>query len=414
MHIVIVGNGITGVTAARFVRKNSDHRITIISGESDFHYARTALMYIYMGDMRYQDTKPYADDFWASNRISLVRGHAVSVDAPGKAVVLTSGERVGFDRLLLATGSTPNRFGWEGQHAGGVQGLYGLDDLAQMEESTKGISDAVVVGGGLIGVEMAEMLSSRGISVTFLIREAHYMDYLIGAVESELVEAAIRSHGVNLELSAELERIETGSDGRTEAVLLKDGRRIPAEFVGLAVGVRPNISLAQASGLETGRGILVDGSFRTSVDGVFAAGDCAEFRKPRAGRKAVEQLWYTGRSQGRQVAAGLIGSPAAYEPPLFFNSAKFFDLEYQTYGMVGPVPEDGQDQHVFSDGHRSVRIVFDADVGTVVGVSSFGVRLRQNVWSHWIRTEAQVEQVLKDFSRSLFDPEFSTRLQVAA
>ncbi|MBO6576179.1 MAG: NAD(P)/FAD-dependent oxidoreductase [Rhodothermales bacterium] len=409
MHIVIVGNGITGVTAARMVRKRSDHAITIVSGESDYHYARTALMYIYMGDLRYEDTKPYPDDFWSRNRIQLVRDHATRVDAEAQELHLASGERIRYDRLLLATGSKPNRFGWPGEHAAGVQGLYSLDDLTRMAASTVDVEHAAVVGGGLIGVEMAEMLASRGIHTTFLVREQRYMDYIFCPQESEVVEQAIRAHDVDLELGAELESIHTGDGHRAESVRMKDGRTLPAGFVGLAVGVSPRTDLAEASGLETGRGIFVDRSFQTSAPHVFAAGDCAEFRDPLPGRKAVEQLWYTGRSHGRQVAAGLLGEPAAYRPPLFFNSAKFFDLEYQTYGVIGP---DEPEQHIISDGHRLVRIA--SSRGVVKGVNGLGVRLRQNVWSHWLRTRARLDEVLADFDRCLFDPEFSQALKVTA
>lgn len=414
MHIVIIGNGITGVTAARHLRKASDHRITIVSGESDHHFARTALMYIYMGDLRYEDTKPYADNFWADNRIELVRGHAVSVDAGAKAVQLASGERLGYDRLLLATGSVPNRFGWDGEYAEGVQGLYSIQDLERMEAATRGIDAAVVVGGGLIGVEMAEMLATRGIDVTFLVREERYMDYLISLDESALVESAIEAHGVRLELSSELDRIEVDAHGRARAVHLADGRRIEASFVGLAVGVRPRIDLAKASGIETGRGILVNANFETSAEHVFAAGDCAEFRNPLPGRKPVEQLWYTGRSHGRQVAAGLLGSPSAYEPPLFFNSAKFFDLEYQTYGTVPATLSVGEEDRFWTDGQRSIRIAYRSADQIVLGVNAFGIRLRQNVWSHWLRTEATLSEVIDGFDRCLFDPEFSLRMEVAA
>lgn len=414
MHIVIIGNGITGVTAARHLRKASDHRITIVSGESDHHFARTALMYIYMGDLRYEDTKPYADNFWADNRIELVRGHAISVDAGAKAVQMASGERLSYDRLLLATGSVPNRFGWEGEYAEGVQGLYSIQDLERMQTATQGIGAAVVVGGGLIGVEMAEMLATRGIDVTFLVREERYMDYLISSDESALVESAIRAHGITLELSAELDRIEVDGQGRASAVHLADGRRIEASFVGLAVGVRPRIDLAKASGIETGRGILVNANFETSAEDVFAAGDCAEFRNPLPGRKPVEQLWYTGRSHGRQVAAGLLGSPSAYRPPLFFNSAKFFDLEYQTYGIVPATVSGGEEARFWTDGQRSIRIAYRSADQVVLGVNAFGIRLRQNVWSHWLRTEAALSEVIDGFDRCLFDPEFSLRMEVAA
>ena len=166
-HVVIIGNGITGVTAARFIRKLSRCRITIISAETDHFYARTALMYLYMGHMRYQDVKPYQDHFWTDNNIDLVRGYATRVDTAAQTVQIGGGRTIGYDTLLLATGSRSNFFGWPGQDLDGVQGLYGIPDLVTMERWTRNIDRAVVVGGGLIGIEMAEMLHSRGIPVTF-------------------------------------------------------------------------------------------------------------------------------------------------------------------------------------------------------------------------------------------------------
>ncbi len=412
MHSLIIGNGITGITAARVLRKRSDCRITVVSAESDHFYARTALMYIYMGDMRFEDTKPYADAFWKDNRINLVRDRVARIDTSVQEVHLASGERLAYDNLLVASGSVPNRFGWPGEHARGVQGLYGLSDLARMEETTSGITSAVVVGGGLIGVEMAEMLRTRSIEVTILVRERGYMDYVFSKLESDLIHGAIRSHGVHLELGAELHKIEVDEAGAAEAVILKDGRRIDAQFVGLAVGVHPNLEVALASGLKTARGILVDDSFRTSAANVFAAGDCAEFRTPSEGRSAIEQLWYTGRGQGRQVAAGLAGEPEAYRRPLYFNSAKFFDLEYQTYGTTGSRPAAGCSQSEYSDGERSLRIVYSDEDGAVQGVNAFGHRIRQNVWSNWIRNRTSLSTVLADLGRGNFDPEFFRSLRV--
>ena len=407
MHIVIVGNGITGTTAGRFIRRRSQHRVTIISDESDYFYARTALMYIYMGDLRFEDTKPYADAFWAKNRIDLVRGRVVRYEADSGSVLLASGERIKCDRVLLATGSRPNRFGWRNEHAEGVQGLYSLGDLRRMEQATVGVTKAVVVGGGLIGVEMAEMMASRGIEVTFLVREQRYMDYLFSPAESGLVEEAIRAHAINLELGAELEGVNVDPAGSAIGVQLTDGTTRPAGFVGLAVGVHPNIDLAKDSGVETGRGILVDHSFETSVPGVFAAGDCAEFREPVEGRKAIEQLWYTGRSHGRQVASCLLGETRPYRPPLFFNSAKFFDLEYQTYGQIGPEPLEGEREVVWGDAGCMLRIMVNAKSGAVVGVNGLGIRLRQAVWSNWIRSGASLNEVTANLKEGLFDPEFT-------
>ena len=160
-RIVIIGNGISGITAARHIRKRSDAEITVIGKESEHFFSRTALMYVYMGHMRYQDIKPYEDHFWEKNRIGLKHGTVTRVDTERKIVELTDGGTLTYDSLIIATGSESNRFGWPGQDLPGVQGLYSLQDLESMEENTKGIQRAVIAGGGLIGVEMAEMLRTR-------------------------------------------------------------------------------------------------------------------------------------------------------------------------------------------------------------------------------------------------------------
>ena len=158
--IVIIGNGIAGITAARHIRKLSDNEITVISGETDHFFSRTALMYIYMGHMKYENTKPYEDWFWDKNRINLKKAWVKSIDFDQKEIALDGEGNMAYDKLILATGSQSNKFGWPGQDLDGVQGLYSYQDLELMEANTKDVHQAVILGGGLIGVEMAEMLHS--------------------------------------------------------------------------------------------------------------------------------------------------------------------------------------------------------------------------------------------------------------
>ncbi len=120
-HIVIIGNGISGITAARHIRKLSDNKITVISGETDHFFSRTALMYVYMGHMKFEHTKPYEDDFWAKNRIELKRAWVTNIDFENKKLNLTGDETLNYDKLILALGSKPNKFGWKGQDLKGVQ-----------------------------------------------------------------------------------------------------------------------------------------------------------------------------------------------------------------------------------------------------------------------------------------------------
>ncbi len=133
-HIVIIGNGISGVTAARHIRKNSEHKITIISSETKHFFSRTALMYVYMGHMKYEHIKPYADDFWEKNKIELLFDYVHHINSDQKTLSLQSSEPLHYDQLIIACGSKPNKFGWKGQDLKGVQGLYSWQDLEQMED----------------------------------------------------------------------------------------------------------------------------------------------------------------------------------------------------------------------------------------------------------------------------------------
>ncbi len=405
-HIVIVGNGITGVTAARFIRKLSGYRITIISAETDHFYARTALMYIYMGHMRYRDTKPYEDSFWSKNRIDLIRGYVTSINLNARTIEVDGSKPVSYDTLLLATGSRSNKFGWPGQDLPGVQGLYGMQDLAAMELATRGVDQAVVVGGGLIGIEMAEMLHARGIPVTFLVREHAYMSRVLPSEESALIGDEIVAHGIDLRLATELKAVLPNEEGKVGAVITSDSEKIPCQFVGLTVGVHPNIDLARAAGIATQRGILVNEFFETSEPGVFAAGDCAEFTRDGIGSRRVEQLWYTGRKHGRTVANTICGTPTAYNPGYFFNSAKFFGLEYQTYGTVAPVRPANVGTRLWQDVklRKLLRINYN---DRVLGFNALGIRLRHDVCEKWIKEGATIEYVTLNLRRALFDGEFT-------
>jgi NAD(P)H-nitrite reductase large subunit len=412
-HIVIVGNGVAGITAARHIRKMSERKITVISAESDHFYSRTALMYIYMGHMTYGNTKPYEDWFWEKNRIELVRGYVEMVDTEAKTLMLAGGERIRYDKLIIATGSKPNRFGWPGEDLDGVQGFYSLQDLEMMERSTKGIGRGVIVGGGLIGIEVAEMLRSRRIPVTFLVREQNYWDNVLPVEEAMMINRHVRKHGVDLRIETELAEILPDENGRVRAVVTSQREEIPCGFVALTAGVSPNIDLARRSGIETARGVLVNEYFETSVPDIHAAGDCAEFRSPRPGDPAIEQLWYTGRMQGESLARIICGERRPYDRGIWFNSAKFFDIEYQTYGRVGNLLADDEATLYWEHpgGSRSIRINYARDDRRVLGFNLMGIRYRQVVCERWIRERRTIEHVLENLGAANFDPEFFPRFE---
>jgi NAD(P)H-nitrite reductase large subunit len=410
MHLVIIGNGITGVTCALTVRRlRPEAQITLVSDETTHHYARTALMYVYMGHLRYPDIKPYEDWFWAENRLELVHATAMQLLPDQRQVQLSTGQVLSYDKLLLATGSVSRFADWPGRHLRGVQGLYGLPDLEQMERDTRGIRQAVVVGGGLIGIELAEMLRTRGVEVTMLVRDSHYWGSVLPPEEANLIDRQLNRHHVTVRYRTELRKILGDADGRVRAVLTTTGEELPCQWLGLATGVTPNLTLTKTSAVETDRGILVDELLQTSVSDVYAAGDCAQHRQPGADEVPIEQLWYTGRMQGETVAHTICGQPTTYSRGPWFNSAKFFDLEYQTYGRVPACPELGIDSFYWEHPKQDValRINFrTAAPHAVTGFNGMGLRLRHDVCEQWLRQQTPMQQVLEQLGAVNFDPEF--------
>ncbi|MFT6364042.1 MAG: NAD(P)H-nitrite reductase large subunit [Planctomycetota bacterium] len=181
-------------------------------------------------------------------------------------------------------------------------------------------------------------------------------------------------------------------------------------MVGLTAGVSPNKTLAVVSDIDCGRGILVDWTLRTHAQDVFAAGDCAELENDGDERNVIQQVWYTGKAQGVQAAESILGSDKKYVPDIWFNSAKFLDIEYQTYGQVGfRLP--GEEHLVWQDkkASRLFRIVHIDNI--VVGFNAMGMRWRHRVCEKWLAEKWTVDQVLGDLADAGFDPEFYKRFE---
>jgi NAD(P)H-nitrite reductase large subunit len=410
MHILIIGNGVAGITAARYIRKRSNHAITVVSAESKHFFSRTALMYVYMGHMRFEDIKPYEDWFWEKNRIDLLQAYVEKINTDKKTVSLSTGNDLPYDRLIIATGSVSNKFGWPGQDLRGVQGLYSLQDLENMETYSRDLTKAVIVGGGLIGIEMAEMFLSRGIEVCMLVREKYYWDNVLPEEEARMITDHIRDHHIDLRLETELKQILGNEEERAVAVETSKGETIECGFVGLTPGVHPNIKVVEGSPIECRKGILVNEYLETNIPGVYAIGDCAELRQPSPGRKAIEAVWYTGKLMGKTVARSICKEATPYRPGIWYNSAKFLDIEYQVYGSVPASGRSAENEESFywedAKRLRSLRLVFDRESRKLIGINVLGMRLRHNVADRFLREQWPVARVLQHFNALYFDPEF--------
>jgi NADH oxidase (H2O2-forming) len=413
-HIVIIGNGIAGVTAARHIRKLSDKRITIISAESDYFFSRTALMYVYMGHMKFEHTQPYEKGFWKKNRIDLLNGFVSKIDSQNQKVITSDQKEIGYDQLIIATGSKPNKFGWPGEDLEGVQGLYSKQDLESMEQNApnnKVCKRAVIVGGGLIGIEMVEMLRTRNIPVTFLVRESSFWNGVLPKGDSQMINEHILEHHVDLRLNASLDKIVPDENGKVKSIIIKEtGEEIPCNFVGLTAGVTPSIDFLKDSGIETAKGVKVNRFLETNIKNIYAIGDCAEQHEAIGNRKSVEAVWYTGRMMGETVAQTICGNRMEYKPGHWFNSAKFFDIEYQTYGWVFSERRKKDSEMHFHWRHPKEKIcitlAFDKATETFLGINTLGIRMRHEIFDRWLSSNKTIDYVMEHLVDANFDPEF--------
>jgi len=329
MRYVIIGNGVAGASAAMEIRHREPlAEITMISPESDYFFSRCALMYAYMDRMSLQDLEPYERKVYDRQAIRRIRDQVIDLDANRRSVVLNSGGSLKYDRLLLATGSLPRMPDWKGldQVRDGVVNFVSLGDLKECERLTPSTREAVIVGGGLIGVELTECLAHHGKKVTFLVMEPWYWPAGLTKEEGTMISEHIRTHGVDVHLEEQASEVLTGADGRVRAVRTASGREYRCQMLGIAIGVRPAVEwLSQvATAPRMGRGIMVTPDFQTSLRNVWAAGDCAEIDIPES-RSLLEQIWYSARRQGKLAGHAMLGDEVNYRPPIFYNSAKFLN-----------------------------------------------------------------------------------------
>ena len=418
-HIVIIGNGISGVTLARHIRKLSDKKITIVSAEADYFFSRTALMYVYMGHMKFEHTQPYENWFWKKNRIELKKGYVKTIETASKTLHFAEGETLKYDKLVIATGSKPNKFGWPGQDLEGVMGMYHKQDLDNLEKQAPNkdvCKRAVIVGGGLIGIELAEMLSSRSIPVTFLVRESSFWNGVLPEGESQMINRHIKNHHIDLRLSSNLKEIKSDENGKVKSVIIEEtGEELTCNVVGLTAGVTPNIDFIKDSEIETGRGVKVNRFLETNIPNVYAIGDCAEQHEPIGNRRPIEAVWYTGRMMGETLAQTICGNRIAYKPGHWFNSAKFLDIEYQTYGWVFGINERPvYEQHFHwkhDDDTKCITVAYHKDTNEFLGINTFGIRMRHETFDKWLTEKREVNYVMNHLSEANFDPEFYTQFE---
>lgn len=337
---LIIGHGVAGLSAAKAIRRRQpEASIAIVTDESHRFYSRPGLAYYLSGDIPEKQLFSYSDGLYRDIRCSLIFGEATRIDTTQRKVQLADGSILAYDALLLATGAQAARPPIPGIDLEGVVTLDTLDDTRHILKLARRARRAVVIGGGITALEIAEGLAARGVDTHYFLRKDRYWNSVLDPAESEIVEAGLAHEGVKLHKSTEVESIE-GRRGRLRAVVTSAGQRIACSILGVATGIRPRIDLAQASGIATDRGILVDETMETNVPGIYAAGDVAQVYDPAQDAYRLDSLWWTAEQQGHTAGANMAGDLRPYVRKTPFNVTRIGGLVTTIIGDVGSRQKD--------------------------------------------------------------------------
>ncbi|HEX5511440.1 MAG TPA: FAD-dependent oxidoreductase [Actinomycetales bacterium] len=337
--VVVVGGGLAGAKTVEALRKNGyDGRLVLLTAEEEVPYDRPPLSKEYLQGKKGEDEiRVLSRDWYAENAVDLRLGTtATALDLDGRRVALSSGERVPFDRLLLATGSEPRHLPLPGADLEGVLTLRTRSDSDRLREALQPGRHYVVIGGGWIGLETAAAGRIAGADVTVLEREDLPLLAVLGPELARVFADLHREQGVDLRTAVGVSEIVGDAAGRVAGVRLADGTVVPADTVVVGVGAAPRVDLARDAGLDVDNGVLVDARLRTTHPDVFAAGDIANAEHPTLGRRIRVEHWANALNQPKVVAATMLGGDDQYDRlPYFYTDQYDLGMEYTGYVMPG-------------------------------------------------------------------------------
>jgi 3-phenylpropionate/trans-cinnamate dioxygenase ferredoxin reductase component len=342
---IIVGGGLAGAIAAQTLREEGfDGKVTLISQEPNTPYERPPLSKDYLQGKAERDTIYVNPESWyAEHEVELRLGDAViSLHPAARTVITTSGAQLGYDKLLLATGSKPRRLGVPGADLDGVHYLRNVEDSDRIKIDFARVKRVVIIGAGWIGLETAAAARAAGLDVTLLVSGDMPLQRVLGPEVAPIFAELHRSHGVDLRYRTTATEL-TGRQGTVTGVNLSDGTKIDADMIIVGVGAVPRTELAAEAGLKIDNGIVVDEHLRTSDPDILAAGDTAHAYNPRLGRHIRVEHWANARRQGIIAAKAMLGQDEVDVRPSYFYTDQY-DLSMEYTGDIGPA---GYDQVIF-------------------------------------------------------------------
>lgn len=373
MRYVIIGNGGAGLRAAQVIReRDPEGDITIVDKERHPCYYRMRLPDYISGWRKRDFVFVVSEDFYREKRIRFLAGESVTaLRTEGREVVLSSGEALPYDRLLIASGARPRELAVPGSDLDGVVYLRTLDQADDILRRGNEAHRAVALGGGLLGVELARSFNEMGLETHYLIREDRFWPQMLDAAGSSLVERVLEEKGIVLHKEEGIEEIR-GEDGRVRGVLTASGVELETDLVGVAIGVVSNLEFLKGSGLETDRGVIVDDRLRANLPDIYAAGDVAQALDTSSGEHRVVTSWLNAQRQGEVAGSNMSGGDAVLEGVVPYNVIVIYKLPVACIGL--DLPPDGEGYEVLTgdyprDGKYRKLVLRD---GVLVGATFIG------------------------------------------
>jgi len=334
---LLIGGGLaSGHCAAELRKRGADGSILLVGREPEPPYERPPLSKEYLrGEASREDAYVNPASWYEENEVELMSGvNVMSLDADDRAVTLQGGERVGFEKALLGTGAVVNILRVEGAENEGIHYLRAFGNSDAIRADAEAAEHVVLIGGSYIGTEVAASLTAKGVKCTILMMEDVTLSRTFGEDAGRWFQETIEGHGITVHGGEELEAFE--GDGRVRSVVTKSGLAIECDTVIVGAGVRPDTMLAERAGLAVENGITCDSKLQTTLQGVYAAGDCCSYGSVVHDRRLRVEHWDVAMQQGMHVAKNMLGEGADYDvvPYFFSDLADWASLEY-----IGPAQE---------------------------------------------------------------------------
>lgn len=333
MKIAIVGNGICGISAAKYISEDTPkEKLTIFTDEEYHYYPRPRLIQLLSEKTDLSQLFPYNDEWFKNKNIEVILGKRIQkINVSSKELILEDSSKYNYDKLLIANGSSPFVPPIEGVKSEGVFTLRNIKDVLRIREYSRDKRKAVVIGGGLLGLETARALNALGLKVKIIEVASRLLPRQLDEEGTQILKSRIEKLGIEVILGTACSQILL--EGTKKYLLSKEVGKLEADFFIISAGIRPNIEIARESGIITTKGVIADKNLRTNFDDIFVAGDCAEFNG------IVYGIIPAAIEQGRVAAANIIGKEIEYKGTLFQTTLKVAGINLTSIGVVNPEGE---------------------------------------------------------------------------